>query len=326
MWEQIPVLPLGAIQATVYGLLLSIGVGGGLVWMTFSARRIGLPADGAVRFGLWAIPMGLLGGRILFVAFRWSLVVDELGWQQIFRLWDGGFALFGVVPGCLLAALCCARRNHYRAADVLDAAAPGAGLALALARFAEAFTSQGVGMPVETPALQWFPLAMPDGYGEWMMPVFLWEGIVGLGLAFLAACKLQSTKRRPLDAASAWLLGLGLTQVLLESLRSDDLLRLGLVKVSQLAAMACVLAVAVRRMILARRAGCTGRTLSVYGAGLVAGVGVCTAVEFALDKTTVPNSALYAVMALSLTGMAMLTVRLGKLGGISIGHPPAPSF
>ena len=313
MTDPIILTTLGQMPVTIYGLLLFAAVSSGLLWMRFSARRMGLPADTAVRFGLWAIPLGLIGGRALFLALRWSLLVDELGWPQIFRLWDGGFALFGVVPGCLLAAVGCARRMRCHTADVLDAAAPGAALALAVMRFAEFSTAQGIGLPVDVPAMQWFPLAVQDAYGEWMMPVFAWEGLAALGIAWLAARALRNPRRMPLDAASWWLLGLGVTQVLLESLRTDDLLRLGLVKVSQLAAMACVLFVAGRWAVLARRGGGSARRIAACGTGLAVGVGICVAVEFALDKTVIPNGLLYLVMALTLAGMAALTLRLRKL-------------
>ena len=125
--------------------------------MQRNVRRMKLPADTVVRFGLWAIPLGLLFGRGLFVALRWSLVVNVLGWQHILMVWDGGFALFGVLPGCMIAAACCARRMRISAAGIMDATAPGAALALAIARFAEYFTLQGVGRPVMTTGLQWFP-------------------------------------------------------------------------------------------------------------------------------------------------------------------------
>jgi prolipoprotein diacylglyceryltransferase len=252
-------------------------------------------------------------GRGLFVSLRWNLVVDVLGWQHIFMFWDGGFTLFGVLPGCLLAAFCCARRMRVRTADILDAAAPGAALALGIARFAEVFTLQGVGRPVELPALQWFPVAVQNSYGEWVTPVFFWEGVAALGIAWLAARALRSPRRAPLDAACVFLLGLGITQVLLESLRTDDILRLGLVKVSQLAAMACVLAVAVRWAIPAVRVGKSIRAVCAYGAGLLAGVGLCTYIEYALDKTAIPNTVLYLAMGLTLAIMAALVGRLRKM-------------
>jgi phosphatidylglycerol---prolipoprotein diacylglyceryl transferase len=313
MTDPIILSALGSLSITAYSLILAVAAGIGLLCMHFSARRIGLPTDTAVRFGLWAIPLGLIGGRALFVTLRWSLVVDELGWQHLFRLWDGGFALFGVIPGCLLAAVLCTRGLHRSTADVLDAAAPGAALTLALARFAECFTPQGIGLPVDVTALQWFPLAVQDSYREWVMPVFFWEGIAALAVAFIAARALRSARRKPLDAASLWLLGIGVTQVLLESLRTDDLLRLGMVKVSQLAAMACVLAVGIRWAVAAGKAGGTGRRIGACCAGMLIGVGVCVAVEFALDKSAIPNTVLYLLMALTLAGMAALVMRLRKM-------------
>jgi len=313
MTDPIILTTLGQLPVSVYGLILAAGVGLGCLWMFLNTRHAGLPADTVVRFALWAIPLGLIGGRLLFVALRWSLIVNELGWEQIFRVWDGGFALFGVVPGCLLAALFCAHRMHISAADLLDTAAPGAALALAFARFAEFFTLQGIGRPVDTAAFQWFPLAIRDGYGDWLLPVFFWEGIAALIIAWLAARALRGKQRRPYDAVCVFLLGLGVTQVLLESLRTDDILRLGLVKVSQLAAMVCVLAVAVRWIVPAIHAKCASLRIGLCGAGILIGVGLCVGIEFGLDKSTIPNIILYLVMALVLAGIAALVGRLRRM-------------
>jgi phosphatidylglycerol---prolipoprotein diacylglyceryl transferase len=316
MSEQTILTTIGALPVTAYGLIIALAAGAGFLWMHWNARRIGLPADTAVRFGLWAIPLGLVFGRSLFVLLRWNLVVDVLGWQHIFMFWDGGFALFGVLPGCLLAAFCCARSMRFLTADILDAAAPGAALALGIARFAEVFTLQGVGRPVDLSALQWFPVAVQNSYGEWVTPVFFWEGAAALVIAWFAARALRNPRRAPLDATCVFLLGLGITQVLLESLRTDDILRLGLVKVSQLAAMTCVLAAAVRWAVPAIRAG-KFVPVCAYGAGLLAGVGLCTCIEYALDKTAIPNAVLYLAMALTLAIMAALVGRLRKMAA---GH------
>lgn len=316
MNEQAVLATIGPLSVTAYGLMISLAAAAGFLCMRVSARRLGLPADTAVRFGLWAIPLGLAFGRGLFVLLRWNLVVDVLGWPHLFMVWDGGFALFGVLPGCLLAAYFCARRMRVRAADQLDAAAPGAALALGVARFAEVFTLQGVGRPVELPALQWFPLAVQNGYGDWVLPVFFWEGVSALAIAWIAARALRRKPRRPGDAVSLFLLGLGVTQVLLESLRTDDILRLGLVRVSQLAAMACVLAAAVVWMIPAVRMGKLRKGAAGYGACLLSGVAVCTYLEYALDKTSVSNVVLYLAMAAVLACMASL---IGRLRGLSTG-------
>ena len=313
MTDPIILTTLGQLPVSVYGLILAVGAGLGFICIHGSARRLGLPADTAVRFGLWAIPLGLIGGRVLFVALRWSLIVNELGWRQIFRVWDGGFALFGVVPGCLLAAVFCARGLHVNTGDLMDAAAPGAALALAFARFGEVFTLQGIGRPVDWAALQWFPLAIRNGYGDWMIPVFLWEGMAALAIAWLAARALRNRQRKPYDALCVFLLGLGITQVLLESLRTDDILRLGMVKASQLAAMGCVLAVAVYRWIPALQMNHVRLRAGLYGAGVLIGVAVCVGIEFGLDKSTIPNIVLYLVMALTLAGMAALIGRLRKM-------------
>ena len=69
----------------------------------------------------------------------------------------------------------------------------------------------------------------------------------------------------------------------------------------------CVLAVGIRWAVIAGKAI---RKIYAHLAGLIAGVGICTYIEFALDKTTIPNAVLYLAMAATLASMAALTYRL----------------
>ncbi len=310
MNDTLIVFSLGSLSVTAYAAILSVAVALALWGMHLLAKRAGLPADTALVYGLWALPLGLLGGRLLFVAFRWGTVVEELGFLQLFRLWDGGFALFGVVPGCVLAAVICKRRLLISATRIMDVAAPSAAFVLAIARFAELFTPQGVGLLVEEPTLQWFPLAVQNSYEEWVLPIFFFEGLAALVVAFLAFRALHSPKYRPFDAAACWLMGIGLTQAFLESMRFDDILRLGMVKPSQLTAMACVLGVALYWTVLSAKAGSPSRPILYRWVGIAVGIGICVGIEFGLDKSLIPNGILYAVMALSLAVIGILVRQL----------------
>ncbi len=321
MVEQMPAGVFLGMNIYSYSIFLCLSIVAGLTVMLFCQKKRRLHKDTALRYGLWAIPLGIVFARLFYCFARWDYVFNERGWTFLFSLWEGGFALYGALLGCLLAALILAKLSRVKAGDLLDCIAPGAALTIAVARFAEAFTSQGVGGLVETEALQQFPFAVQNMYGDWVLPVFFYEGVAAILIGIIAYVILSRKGIRPGDTALMFLLLFGAAQVVLESLRQDDYLRWGFVKVSQMASMGLVLIVSV---LFGRRAVSQKKKLPMVAAGFVLlalGVGACVLIEFALDKSTIPNTYLYsamtAIMAL-MTGIALAFRKAGQ--SKSVGH------
>ena len=69
-----------------------------------------------------------------------------------------------------------------------------AALTIALCRFSEYFSGEGIGMYVENEALRFFPLAVSNEWGEWYWAIFVLEGLAALAIM---ACLLRQRARRP---------------------------------------------------------------------------------------------------------------------------------
>jgi hypothetical protein len=99
----------------------------------------------------------------------------------------------------------------------------------------------------------------------------------------------------------------GLTQILLESLRADDFLRFGFVRVNQLLGVGLALfAIAVW---LSRAKPPRALTASVCLAA-IALTGLMVWVEFALDKSSLSNILLYSVLCAALFALAAIGLAL----------------
>ena len=315
MTDQLPAAILFGIPVYAYSIFLCLSIAAGIALMALCQKKRGMPRDTALRYSLWAIPMCVLGARLFYCLVRWDFVFYEQGWAFIFSLWKGGFALYGALLGGLLAAVAFSRAAAVKAGDVLDCAAPGAALVIAGARFSEALTTQGIGRLVEAEGLQHFPFAVQSMYGDFVMPVFFYEGITALVICAITYSRIRSIYERPGDAALLFLLLFGASQVILESLREDDFLRWGFVKVSQMMSMGLVLAVAVLFGVRAM----AGKTSKLHAAAgfimLALGVGLCVLIEFALDKSPIPNVYLYTAMAIIMslmTGIVLAFKRAGR--------------
>jgi prolipoprotein diacylglyceryltransferase len=189
---------------------------------------------------------------------------------------------------------------------VLDLAAVGGAVALAFERAGEYFTTQGLGEYIMDEAWCRFPFAVESVYGDWQIPVFMYEALAAAVIAVVLVCMVN---RKPAGrSAEAFIILLGVTQIILESLREDEFIRFGFVRLNMLAA-AITMGLAFFWRIRRAWREHTSRPwqiirLAVFALGIV----LVILIEFALDKSDIDDTLLYFVMAgmLGIMGFAML--------------------
>ncbi len=181
VWE------LGPIPIRAYALLIVIGIVVA-VWLgnkRYLARggRPGLITDIAI----WAVPFGIVGGRLYHVISDAQLYFgpDGRGLAAAFRIWDGGLGIWGAVTLGALGAWIGAKRAKVALPPIADAIAPGIALAQAIGRFGNWFNQELFGAPTTLPwALEIDPEHRPTGYESFatFQPTFLYESIWLLGI------------------------------------------------------------------------------------------------------------------------------------------------
>lgn len=309
MHETSILFSLGNLSVTAYSLCLT---GGALlaVLLTVLLGRKTPGVNASLSLCLVTLPMAVLGARLVYcLTMIESILVDfSDGLGFIPRLWEGGFTLYGAVIFGALGVWVYARATHRKAGALMDQVAPGAALMILVERLAEYFTSQGLGDYVFDEGMQRFPFAVQSAYGDWQMPVFLYEALAALVILMVVACLRGAPGRR----AETFVILLGLTQILLESWREDEYIRFGFVRFTQLAAVLTVAAVLGARILRRVRAG----GWSAWQVGRIVlyllGVGACIGVEFALDKSSIDNTLLYVVMSAFLVVMGVSVLHDGK--------------
>ena len=181
VWE------LGPIPIRAYALLIVIGIVVA-VWLgnkRYLARggRPGLITDIAI----WAVPFGIVGGRLYHVITDAQLYFgpDGRGLAAAFRIWDGGLGIWGAVTLGALGAWIGAKRAKVALPPIADAIAPGIALAQAIGRFGNWFNQELFGAPTTLPwALEIDPTHRPTGYESFstFQPTFLYESLWLLGI------------------------------------------------------------------------------------------------------------------------------------------------
>ena len=181
---------LGPIPVRAYALLIILGI---VVAIVVGGRRYvarggspGVIGDIAI----WAVPFGIIGGRLYHVITDWQLYFAPGGSGIVgaVRIWDGGLGIWGAVSLGALGAWIGARRLGVALPPIADAIAPGIALAQAIGRWGNWFNQELFGAPTTVPwALEIDPGRRPSGYEEFATfhPTFLYESLWMLGVALV---------------------------------------------------------------------------------------------------------------------------------------------
>ena len=307
MFDPVVLFQLGPLTVTAYGVCLAVAIAVSLLALRPRAKRMGMPEGTVLRFGLTAIPLAVVGARLFYCAVRAPRLFPEYDAGFLLRIWEGGFGIAGAFGGCALAAYITARRTGQPVGRMMDCVVPGCALMLALARFSEGFAGTGYGDYLENEALWFFPLAVKNIYGEYYVALFMLEGLVALALAAaLLRMEKRGTADRPGDLTLLFLLLYGATQIVLESLRRDSFLRWGFVRVNQLFGVALLALVTAVSSARAWRAGASRTRLALEWSAALLCVGVGVGMEFAFEKSRIPNLIAYGILIAAMAVIAGL--------------------
>ncbi len=239
-------------QVPWYSILILSGACLAILIGSRLERPAGLPKDTILDLALRVLPAGILGARIYYVIFSWDDFRNDVG--AIFRIWEGGLAIYGgLLAGGLTVLLFC-RRRKLPVMTVLDIIVPGLALAQAIGRWGNFFNMEAYGWTVQDPALCFFPFAVlipENGRDVWHLATFFYESCWNL-LNFLLL--MFHRRRQPAKGESfrLYLLLYAAGRLIIEELREDSLYTGG-IRVSQLLSIAAVLVLVLWRIVKALR-------------------------------------------------------------------------
>ena len=227
---------LGPVVIHFYALFILAGI---IVAVVLTAGRMkarGMEAGLAIDIAIWAVPMGIIGGRLFHVATHLN---DYFGpdkdWTAMFRLWEGGLAIYGaIIFGSIGAYIACQvdikalkiQSAGIRFLSFADALVPGLLAAQALGRWGNYFNNELFGAPTDLP---WgilipsynesYPLGLPEGLA--FHPTFLYESLWSLlGIAVLLLAEKRYNLRWGRMFA-AYLMWYSTGRFFIESIRLD---------------------------------------------------------------------------------------------------------
>ena len=226
---------LGPFPVRAYALCILAGIVAA-VWIT--GRRLvdrGYAAEKAVDISAWAVPFGIVGGRLYHLITSPQAYFGENGhpWRA-FAIWEGGLGIWGAIALGALGAWLGARRHGVSFHDFVDSAVPGVAVAQALGRWGNWFNNELYGGRTDLPwgltIHEWDQAAghaVRDASGKAVVlgtyhPTFLYESLWCLLLALFLVVVDRRLPLRKGQLFGLYVAGYPVGRIVFELMRTDD--------------------------------------------------------------------------------------------------------
>ncbi|WP_205740622.1 prolipoprotein diacylglyceryl transferase [Haloactinopolyspora alba] len=180
---------IGPFELRAYALCIMAGIVlaiwlGNKRWLARGGEP-GVVPDIAV----WAVPFGIVGGRLYHVVTDYQLYFGEGRdpWEAL-QIWEGGLGIWGAIAFGAVGVWIGCRRRGVPLPAMADATAPGILLAQAVGRWGNWFNQELFGEPTDLPwALEIDPGRRPVEYADsaTFHPTFLYESLWAVFVALL---------------------------------------------------------------------------------------------------------------------------------------------
>jgi prolipoprotein diacylglyceryl transferase len=197
---EVSFIDIGIFRVHFYALFILTGI----ALATWIADRKltsrGAPKGSMLDIALWAVPFGIIGGRIFHVITHPNdYFFEGADLLATVRIWEGGLAIYGAVSLGAVGVFIASRQLGLRFWSVADAVAPGLLIAQGIGRLGNYFNQELFGLPTTLPwGLQIpssnpaYPVGLPEGL--LFHPTFAYEmiwNLTGAAVLILLASRLN---------------------------------------------------------------------------------------------------------------------------------------
>ena len=222
---------VGPLTIHFYALCIITGIAAAIWIGRKRYANLGGNPDDVSEVAIWAVPFGIIGGRIYHVITSPSQYFGANGNPiDALRIWEGGLGIWGAISLGVVGAYLYFRthKTSLNFRQLLDSLAPGVVVAQAIGRIGNYFNQEVFGRPTELPwGLEIDPVNRPNGFESYSTfhPTFLYELLWCLVVAVLliklpGVLKLITSKQG--DVFALYIFGYTAGRVWIETLRIDE--------------------------------------------------------------------------------------------------------
>jgi phosphatidylglycerol---prolipoprotein diacylglyceryl transferase len=218
---------LGPIPVHWYGIILGSAALFGLFLAIREGKRFSIPSEFFMDLLLIGVPSAIIGARIYYVAFKWDDYRNNL-WD-VFKIWEGGIAIYGALIGAIIAAVIYCRKKGYSFWRIADICAPSLIAGQMIGRWGNFVNQEAHGGPVEESFLR-NTLHLPDFIvnqmyinGQYYHPTFLYESVWNLLVLLILFWLRRRSFMRAGELFASYFIGYSIGRFFIEGLRTDSL-------------------------------------------------------------------------------------------------------
>ena len=220
-----------------YGIFVTLGILGGIFYAFWRGQKNNsIIADDMIDVAFFSIPAAIIGARIYYVIFKFDIYSKNPG--EIFKVWNGGIAIYGGIIFGLIAAFCVCKFKKLSFLKVFDSTAPAIMLGQIIGRWGNFTNMEAYGAKT---ALPWRMSIerLAGGYVPYseVHPTFLYECLWNL-VGFILINLLYKKKKFDGQIFLMYITWYGFGRMLIEGLRTDSLY-LGSFRISQIVGFLC---------------------------------------------------------------------------------------
>lgn len=203
-----------------YAVIIVIGFLLATLYILKRRRDFGLTQDNVLDMFIYSIISGIVGARLYYVIFNPQDYFGPGKWLNIFKVWEGGLAIYG---GIIAAAVCIifyARKKKIPFAVFFDVGGMGLLIGQAVGRWGNFMNREAFGGPTDLP---WKMGLITPNETFYVHPTFLYESLWNI-LGFVMI-HIFSKKYRKYDGQIflLYLVWYGFGRFIIEGLRTDSL-------------------------------------------------------------------------------------------------------
>ncbi|NUR73124.1 MAG: prolipoprotein diacylglyceryl transferase [Hamadaea sp.] len=233
----VAVWKVGPIPIRAYALCIILGIIAAAVISDYRMRRRGAPRWAVLDIAVYAVPFGIIGGRIYHVITSPEAYFGEGGEPiKALYIWEGGLGIWGAIAlGALGAWLAC-KQMGLPLALVADAMAVGIPVGQAIGRLGNWFNNELYGGPTTAPwglevhkmdpGNQGHALIGPDGKAVLLeglyQPTFLYELVWDLLVAVFVLLADRRFKFGRGRAFALYVMAYTVGRGVIETIRTDE--------------------------------------------------------------------------------------------------------
>lgn len=223
-----------------YGAIIAIGFLLAVFYVCRRSHEFGLTSDNVIDALIFAVPAGIIGARIYYVIFNYSLYRDNFA--DVFKIWNGGLAIYGAIIGAVVAVAIFAKVKKTSFGAILDLGSFGFLIGQTVGRWGNFINREAFGG--ETSIFCRMGLTDAAGNTIYVHPTFLYESLWNLlGLLLLHTFSKKGKRRYDGQLFAMYVAWYGIGRMFIEGLRTDSLYLFGTgLRVSQILAGISVVA------------------------------------------------------------------------------------